>query len=164
MKKHAILIATALLLAGCSTPAATPAESPSTAAAVPAAASSTASAAPSAAPSVAPAAASGPQLTTAETCAVIDRFYRPAHSATTGPTDADRDAVGAEMKTLPERASTELKEFMPPIVAFSEVALKDAKAGTRELDKYMADPAVAKKYQDAVQGAAKFCPQAAPKK
>lgn len=112
---------------------------------------------------MAPAAASGPQLTTAETCAAIDRFYRPAKTGSAAERLAAMDAVGAEMKTLPERASDELKAFMPPIVAFSEVALKDAKADTRELNTYMADTAVAKTYQDAVQGAAKFCPQAAPK-
>jgi hypothetical protein len=162
LKKHAILIATALLLAGCSAPAAAPAESAS-AVATPASAGST-SAAASAAPSVAPAAASGPRLTTPETCAAIDRFYRPAQTSSEAERIAQMDAVAAEMKTLPERASDELKAFMPPIVAFSEVALKDAKANTRELDKYMADPAVAKPYQEAVQAAAKFCPQAAPKK
>jgi hypothetical protein len=165
LKNHAILIATALLLAGCSAPAAAPAESAS-AVATPASAGSTsvAATAASAAPSVAPAAASGPRLSTPETCAAIDRFYRPAKTATEAERLAAMDAVAAEMKTLPERASDELKAFMPPIVAFSEVALKDAKANTRELDKYMADPAVAKPYQEAVQAAAKFCPQAAPKK
>jgi hypothetical protein len=162
LKKHAILIATALLLAGCSAPAAAPAESPSTTAA--ATATSAASDAPADTPSVAPAAASGPRLTTPETCAAIDRFYRPAETASQAERLAQMDAVGAEMQTLPERASDDLRAFMPPIVAFSEVALKDGKAETRELDKYMEDPAVAKKYQDAVLGAAKFCPEAAPKK
>lgn len=164
LKKHAILIATALLLAGCSAPAASPAESASAAATSASAGSTSATAAAAAAPSVAPAAASGPRLSTPETCAAIDRFYRPAQTSSEAERLAQLDAVGAEMKTLPERASDDLKAFMPPIVAFSEVALKDAKADTRELDKYMADPAVAKPYQEAVQAAAKFCPQAAPKK
>ena len=112
---------------------------------------------------MAPAAASGPLLTTPETCAAIDRFYRPAETASEADRLAQIDAVEAEMRTLPERASDDLKASMPPIVAFSEVALKDARADTREVDKYMADPAVAKEYQEAVLAAAKFCPQAAPK-
>lgn len=69
------------------------------------------------------------------------------------------DAVEAEMRTLPEQASDDLKDIVPPIAAFAELAIKDGRAGTRELNTYMQDPAVAKQYQDSIVAAAKFCPE-----
>ncbi|MCU1520694.1 MAG: hypothetical protein JWN19_1079 [Arthrobacter sp.] len=58
--------------------------------------------------------------------------------------------VAPEMRSLPDRASEDLKDAAPAISAFAEVALTDGKNNTRELDKYMADTGVADKYREAM--------------
>jgi hypothetical protein len=98
---------------------------------------------------VAPAAASAPRMTTAETCTELDHFHRPSTLPGGGNAD-EREAMRVTMRTLPERASEDLKDTAPAISAFAEVALTDAKNNTRELDTYMADTAVADKYRQAM--------------
>lgn len=165
MKKHVLVIASALLLTGCSgsitiSGSSSEPAAPATLMAPTASADSTAPAPAEAttAASVAPSPSAEARLTTAETCAVLDRFYRPPLEDREAELSRV-DAVGAEMRTLPEQASDDLKDIVPPIVAFAELAIQDGRAGTRELNTYMQDPAVAKHYQDSIIAAAKFCPE-----
>lgn len=88
-------------------------------------------------------------MTTEETCTELNHFYQPT-SLPGGGNATEREAMQATMRTLPERASEDLKDAAPAVSAFAEVALTDAKNDTRELDKYMADTAVADKYRQAV--------------
>lgn len=87
-------------------------------------------------------------MTTAETCTVLNNFYDP-DSMPGGGNATEREALPATMQALPARASEDLKDVVPPVSAFAEVALTDAKNDTRELDKYMADGAIADKYRQA---------------
>lgn len=166
MKKRAIAVASALLLTGCSGSITISAPTASTQPATPATLIAPTASADIAAPapaevttaaSVAPSPSAETLLSTAETCAVLDRFYRPPLEDPEAE-QSRMDAVEAEMRTLPERASEDLKDILPPIVAFAGLAIKDGRSGTRELNTYMHDPAVAKQYQDSIVAAAKFCP------
>lgn len=157
MKKHAILIASALLLAGCSAPAAAPAES-SAPAETPSAAASSAvpETTPAADPSAVPAsaAASGPRMTTEQTCTELMSFIDPS-SLPGGGDEAEMEAVTASMRTIPDRASDDLKDVVPAMSKVAEMALADEKNATNELDKYLEDPVVFEEYMksyDAISG------------
>lgn len=93
-------------------------------------------------------------MTTEETCTELMSFIDPS-TLPGGGNEAEMEAIAASMRTIPDRASDDLKAVMPVMSKVAEIALADAKNNTNELDKYLEDPAVFEEYMksdDAIYG------------
>lgn len=95
-------------------------------------------------------------MTNLETCAELSNALDLA-SLPDGDTDAAREAVAASIRTLPDRASEDLKDIMPTIVKMVTVMHNDARNDTHELDTFLSDPAVSAEYDKAEEVISMLC-------
>jgi hypothetical protein len=95
-------------------------------------------------------------MTNEETCAELMSAFDQA-SLPDGDTDAAREAAAASLRTLPDRASEDLKDVVPTITKMVTVMNNDVKNDTHELDTFLSDPAASAEYDKAEEAISTLC-------